>query len=129
MADDQTPMSFGELFELPDDVTYLDGAGRSPLLKSCRILGQEAVMSKTHPWQMKDEQPLLQKVRGAFARLVGAASPDDIAIMPSTSYAISTAARNIPMAEGQYALVLEQQMASNVLPWQDLCRRCKGELL
>jgi selenocysteine lyase/cysteine desulfurase len=44
------------------------------------------------------------------------------------SYAISTAAKNILMKEGQYAMVLEDQMASNVLPWQDLCRRCGGHL-
>jgi hypothetical protein len=34
--DTLTAEFFGELFELPDGVVYLDGAGRSPLLRECR---------------------------------------------------------------------------------------------
>eukprot|EP00854_Cymbomonas_tetramitiformis_P008228 gene8228-9778_t len=41
---------------------------------------------------------------------------------------MSTAAKNIRMEPGQRAVVLQNQMASNVLPWQDLCKRCGGEL-
>jgi len=40
----------------------------------------------------------------------------------------SAAARNITMQPGQRAVVLWDQMASNVMPWQALCERAGGRL-
>ncbi len=51
------------------------------------------------------------------AQLVGC-SADDIAIVPSASYGIATAARNLPVKKGQSILVLEEQFPSNYYSWQ-----------
>ena len=44
--------------------------------------------------------------------------PVMVALTPSTSYAMSLCARNVRMEAGQRAVVLWDQMASNVMPWQ-----------
>jgi hypothetical protein len=57
------------------------------------------------------------------ARLI----PDSISRpnSPSTSYAMSTVAQNVSgthgLRRGAAVIVLSQQMASNVMPWQRLC--------
>ena len=56
-------------------------------------LGHEAVSVKNRPWLITDNGTAAQ-VRALFAQLV-AASPDNVALAPSTSYAISQAAHNI----------------------------------
>jgi len=43
---------------------------------------------------------------------------DCIAIVPSASYGIATAARNLPVKKGQSILVLEEQFPSNYYPWK-----------
>jgi selenocysteine lyase/cysteine desulfurase len=43
-----------------------------------------------------------------------------VAIVPSASYGISIAARNLPVRKGQRILVLAEQFPSNYYPWQRL---------
>eukprot|EP00966_Prymnesium_polylepis_P013049 300752-Prymnesium_polylepis.1 len=60
------------------------------------------------------------------------ASARDVCLTPSCSYAMSLAARNLrPLLSGarKRVLVLEGQMHSNVLPWQQLCDDAGGALL
>ena len=46
-------------------------------------------------------------------------STENIAIVPSASYGIQTAANILPVSAGQNILVLEDQFPSNIYPWQD----------
>ena len=88
-----------------------------------------ALRAKLRPWTLPDSDALAERTRALFARVVGAderaGGADAIAITPSTSYAISQAARNLePLCErGAKVLVLEDQMSSNVYAWQALCAR------
>lgn len=118
------------LFDLPDDVAYLNCAYLSPLLKRSAAAGHAAVDRKLHPWEIKDadfvEGP--EQLRAQFAALLGAEA-DGVAIVPSASYGLSIAAANVSMAAGQRAIVLAQQYPSNVLPWRDLAQRSGGEFV
>jgi selenocysteine lyase/cysteine desulfurase len=118
------------LFDLPDDVAYLNCAYLSPLLKRAAAAGHAAVDRKLRPWEITDadffEAP--ERLRRLFAELLGA-DADGVAIVPSASYGLSIAAANTPMAAGQRAIVLAQQYPSNVLPWRDLAQRHGGELV
>ena len=127
---------------------YLNGASRSPLLSSVAAVGrvskaastpfkiigptspkrslgtndspfsQASVDLKVQPWQIGDSMEVVEDIRALFATLVGA-TPGDIALTPSTAYAVSMAAMNVRFREGQTTcVVLENQMASNVYPWQ-----------
>jgi len=119
-----------QLFSLPEGVIYLNCASRSPMLRSVEKVGHEAVSVKNEPWRISDDG-VADHVRAMFAQLVRT-SPQNVALTPSTSYAITQAARNIwklgRIAAGDVVLVLQNQMSSNVYAWQWLCRESGARL-
>ena len=46
------PGSQRGLFEIPDDIAYLNCAYMSPQLRSVREAGEEAVARKSRPWEI-----------------------------------------------------------------------------
>src|ERR1700732_1398814 len=107
------------LFDIPDDVAYLNCAYMSPLMKPALEAGTVGLARKAHPWDLTPDQFFTgaDEFRATAAQLL--ASPADcIAIVPSASYGIATAARNLPAKKGQSILVLEEQFPSNYYPWQ-----------
>jgi selenocysteine lyase/cysteine desulfurase len=109
------------LFDIPEDVAYLNCAYMSPLMKPVIEAGTAGLARKAHPWKLTADQFFTgsEKFREAAARIVDS-SPDCIAIIPSASFGIATAARNLPIANGQRILVLAEQFPSNYYPWQRL---------
>jgi selenocysteine lyase/cysteine desulfurase len=106
-------------FDIPDDVAYLNCAYMSPLMKAAVEAGTVALTRKAHPWEITPEKFFTgaDEFRAVAAQFVGS-SPDDVAIVPSASYGIATAAQNLPVAKGQSILVLEEQFPSNYYSWQ-----------
>jgi selenocysteine lyase/cysteine desulfurase len=109
------------LFDIPDDVAYLNCAYMSPLMKPVIEAGTAGLTRKAHPWELTPDKFFTgsDEFRATAAQLVNC-SADDIAIVPSASYGIATAARNLPIARGQSILVLDEQFPSNYYPWQRL---------
>ncbi len=107
------------LFEIPDDVAYLNTAYMGPLLRSAAEAGVAGVRLKQRPWEISPEDffTLADRARTLFAQLIGA-SADDIAITPSVSYGIETAAKNLRLEAGDEIVVLADQFPSNVYPWK-----------
>ena len=56
-------------------------------------------------------------------------SIENVAIIPSASYGISTLANNIPLAQGDEIVVLAEQFPSNVYPWQRLANEKSATLI
>ena len=110
-----------DLFTIPENVAYFNCAYTSPLLKSAAAIGQRALTRKTAPWTLTTDFFFsdLNENRGLFATLVEA-SPDDVAIIPSVSYGIALAARNLPVKPGQTIVVLQDQFPSNIYSWHRL---------
>ncbi|MEQ9520820.1 MAG: aminotransferase class V-fold PLP-dependent enzyme [Parvibaculum sp.] len=106
------------LFDLPDEIAYLNCAYMSPLTRAAIEAGTNAVKAKAQPWHTsaKDFFTESEITRGLFAELVGA-DREGIAIVPSASYGISTAAANLPLSAGDEILVLAEQFPSNIYPW------------
>ncbi|SLN73129.1 aminotransferase class V-fold PLP-dependent enzyme [Oceanibacterium hippocampi] len=111
------------LFEIPEDVAYLNCAYMAPLMRSVRTAGERGVALKSSPWELTPGDFFSQSetARGLFATLIGATA-DDVAIIPSASYGIEIAARNLPLARGTTILMLADQFPSNVYPWQARAR-------
>jgi selenocysteine lyase/cysteine desulfurase len=84
------------LFEIPDDIAYINAAYMTPLMRSVRAAGIEDIGRKAAPWRthLEDLYVLPDRARGAFARLIGA-TPDDIAIIPAASYGLQTVAADL----------------------------------
>jgi selenocysteine lyase/cysteine desulfurase len=60
-------------------------------------------------------------VRALFASLIGAPRAC-VALVPSVSYGIAVAARNLPVASGDNIAVIDQEYPSNYYSWQRLAR-------
>ncbi len=107
------------LFDIPDDVAYLNCAYMSPLMKSAVDAGTTGLARKAHPWEITPDKFFTgsDEFRGTAAQLIDS-SPDDIAIVTSASYGIATAARNLPLRKGQTILLLEEQFPSHYYAWQ-----------
>ncbi len=113
-----------ELFDIPDDVAWLNCAYMSPLMKSAAAAGEAGIRGKAQPWNIKpaDFFPGPEEARALFARLINA-SADEIAVVPSVSYGIATAARNLDAPAGSRILLLDEQFPSNVYAWRELATR------
>jgi selenocysteine lyase/cysteine desulfurase len=118
------PGSQSDLFEMPQDIAYLNCAYMSPQLRRAREVGEWAVSRKSRPWEVApaDFFEDTEIVRALFARLVGG-DADGVAIVPSVSYGISVAAANVPVREGEKIIILEDQFPSNVYSWRELASR------
>jgi selenocysteine lyase/cysteine desulfurase len=118
------------LFDIPDEITYLACAERTPFLKTSRKAGIEGIDRKYHTWEINpailtNESEVLRRL---FASLIGA-TDNDIAIVPSTSYGVATAAKNLPLGKGRDIVILEDQFPSNVYAWQQLATEKQGNMV
>jgi len=117
------------LFELPDDITWLNCAYMSPQLRSVRAAGEMALGRKAHPWTVRAEDFFTEAeaLRALFAGLVGAEA-EGVALVPSVSYGMAVAAANLRVEAGQRLLVLAEEFPSNLYPWRELAQRSGGSL-
>jgi selenocysteine lyase/cysteine desulfurase len=107
------------LFEIPREICYLNAASYSPLPLKTLEAGRAAVGRKGTPWTLEAGFANAQheRARSAAARLIHA-EPSDIALIPSISYGVATAAKFLPLGRGTRVLVLENDHSSPVLEWQ-----------
>ena len=118
------------LFDIPDDVVYLNCASQGPLMKSVCAAGETGVMRKAHPWTRFRQEAAAdaEESRGLFARLIGAEA-DDVALVPATSYGIAVAAANLPVESGARIIVLQDQFPSNFHAWRLRAMEAGAELV
>jgi len=108
-----------DLFDIPRDVCYLNSASYSPLPIQTLEAGSAAVLRKGRPWTLDAGFANRQheRARTAAARLINAEAAD-IALIPSISYGVATAAKLLTIPRGTRVLVLENDHSSPVLEWQ-----------
>jgi selenocysteine lyase/cysteine desulfurase len=111
--------SWRDQFDIPGDVAYLNCAYMAPQPKVVTEAGRIAAAAKARPWETgaADFFAGPERLRALFAELVGG-DADGVALVPSVSYGIGTAAGNLPVAGGSEILVLAEQFPSNVYPWR-----------
>lgn len=119
-----TPETIRPLFDLGDDVVYMNCAAQGPAPKAAADAGRRAVDRKARPWEPeRNALPQeMDRARALFAGFIGA-SGTDIALSTATSYAVAIAARSITLEPGQTVVVLESQFPSNLYAWQLLAER------
>jgi selenocysteine lyase/cysteine desulfurase len=106
------------LFDMPREVCYLNAAAWSPLPLATQEAGRIGVERKGRPWTMDAEFPARQheRARSAAAKLINA-DRDDVALIPSVSYGVATAAKLLSVPAGSRVLLLEDDHSSPVLEW------------
>lgn len=113
-----------ELFEIPDDVVYLNCANMAPQLRSVTARGVDAVRMKSTPWRISADDWFSgpEELRATAGRLFDT-DANHIALVPAVSYGIAIAAANLPVIAGQTIVLLEREFPSNVYGWNALARK------
>lgn len=106
------------------EIVYLNNAGQARFSDRTKEAGIRSITENIWIHAENDQQ----EIRSLFAQLIHA-SAKDIAIMPSTAFAITLAATNIAkqLTAGE-VLVLQDQMCSAIYPWQEICNSSDGRL-
>jgi selenocysteine lyase/cysteine desulfurase len=111
------------LFSLDEGVIFLNCAYMAPLLKTVEAAGIEGIRRKLTPSaiESKDFFTETDRARELYANLIGCDDPQRFAIVPSASYGLAAAARNLSIKPHQNVVVLDEQFPSNVYTWQRFC--------
>jgi selenocysteine lyase/cysteine desulfurase len=117
-------------FEVDDEVAFFNTANLSPLLSSVRAAGEAALDRRAKPWSISSADWFtdVEALRARFATLVNA-TPDDVALVPATSYGLAVLARNLQAEPGDRVLVLAEEFPSNYYTWRRFARRTGAELV
>ena len=115
------------LFDIPDEVAYLNTAYMSPLMHSVVAAIDEGVRLQARPWKLTVDHFFndVKTAKRLFGKLVNAPQ-DRIAVTPSASYGLSTAANNLSLTEGQRIIALKYQFPSHTYPWKRKARETGG---
>jgi selenocysteine lyase/cysteine desulfurase len=106
------------LFDMPDEVCYLNAAGWSPLPRATQDAARAAVSRKAQPWKLASDfsDSQHERARAAAAALIGA-DTGDVALVSSVGYGVAIAGKVLAVAPGSRVLVLENDHTSPVLEW------------
>jgi len=117
-------------FSLKKNSTYLNCAYMSPMLKDAEKAGLRGLRIKRNPADIQPDDffTTTKLVREEFARMIGAADANRIAIIPSASYGLATVAANLNISRGQHVLVAAEQFPSNYYAWEAVCAKHGAEL-
>ncbi|MBK7410403.1 MAG: aminotransferase class V-fold PLP-dependent enzyme [Saprospirales bacterium] len=112
-------------FRLPEEVTYLNIAYMSPLLREVEEVGLKSLSKKALPYEigLDDFFKPVELLKKQFAQLVDIGDHRNVAIIPSVSYGMATVANNIPYRKGGEIVVVDEQFPSNIYIWQKMAAR------
>lgn len=118
------------LFDIPDNITYLNIASQSPAFKAIYKAGIEGLKQKNQPYTITTSdyfEPVVT-LKKLFAKLIEADDYNRIVTMPSASYGIATVTNNIKLKTGDEILIIDEQFPSNVYSWQKLAAKYNATL-
>ena len=119
------------LFNIPDEIVYLNTAYISPLSFKVEKAINKGCKLETEPWKIDPEFHFFHQIKETkiiFSNLFNI-SYKNVSLIPSASYGISTAANNIKLTKTKNKiLILKDQFPSNVYPWMELSKKQEGVL-
>ena len=119
-----------DAFRIPPDVHYLNCAYMAPLPRVVEEAVVEGLRQKRLPTDLHPSDFFTEsdEVRSLFARLIGASDPARVALHPSVSYGVATAARNLSLHRSQAVVLLGEQFPGNVYAWHRLAAAAGAEV-
>jgi selenocysteine lyase/cysteine desulfurase len=105
--------------------TYLNAASVGPIPERTRLALEAFNAKRTAPHLLPDRElaAVHGAARSAAAQLIGA-TPEEVALTPSTSMGLNVAAGALPLAAGDIVLLSDREFPANVYPW--LAQRRRG---
>ena len=110
------------LFSLDEDIHYLNTAYKAPLLKSGEAAAINALIRSRNPQLITPDDFFEESklVRKEFANIISS-SPSSIAIIPSTSYGLSTLFQNITGKPNGNAITVSEEFPSGYFGLNKWC--------
>ncbi len=122
--------SYKPLFIFDEEITYLNCANMAPMLHSVKAAGIEALERKASPWKFTNADWLNNtEVLRELAAKVFCTSTNNITLIPSASYGLALAAKNLNPGKGKKIILLEGQFPSNFYVWQEMSERMEMPLV
>jgi selenocysteine lyase/cysteine desulfurase len=117
------------LFQLDQDVHYLNCAYMSPLLKSVEEAGIQGMQRKRNPFLVKPIHffETAEITRQNIGKLINS-NANDIAIIPSASYGIANAVANLPIDNGTKAIIVQNEFPSGYNEMKLWCEKNNKKL-
>ena len=110
------------LFDLPENLHYLNCAYMAPQLKSATQIGIEAVKRKSDPSYLTPGHFFseVEEGRSLFGQLINANTQQTV-VIPSVSYGMANALKNIPYNSGQHAITISKEFPSGYFSVKNWC--------
>ncbi|AXT20232.1 aminotransferase class V-fold PLP-dependent enzyme [Flavobacteriaceae bacterium AU392] len=117
------------LFNLNDNIHYLNCAYKAPLLKASEAGVIKALQREHNPIDFSAEAFFdeVDEIKVLFGKLVNCV-PEQVAMIPSTSYGFASVLNNIPYKQGQHVLTVENEFPSDYYSIQRWCNTHNAEL-
>ena len=117
------------LFQLPEDIHYLNGAYLSPLLRSVEEAGMKGMIRKRNPAMIRpiDFFSGAVDVRLKFSKLINCRA-QEVAIIPSASYGLKTAITNLPVDRGNHVITVSEDFPSGYYTLDKWCKDNRKQL-
>jgi selenocysteine lyase/cysteine desulfurase len=117
-------------FSLPSDKYYLNCAYQSPLARVVEAAGIHGIRMKCDPSGILPNHFFddAEEIRRRFARLVNAPDPLAVTILPSVSYGVAIAIRNLRLEEGRNVVMAFEQFPGNVYGWRSAAQRTGAQI-
>jgi selenocysteine lyase/cysteine desulfurase len=118
------------LFDVPDDITYLNSAYFGPRLHSVGRAAAESVALTGRPWEVTPRQFFepVERLRQLVASAMNG-DAEGIALIPGVSYGAGVAAANLTVGDGRTVIMVDEQFPSNVYPWRTKVDVDGGEII
>jgi len=118
------------LFQLQEDIHYLNNAYKGPLLKSAEEAATKALIRGRTPSNISvdDFFDEVINVKNLYAQIIKAKT-DQIAIIPSTSYAFANILNNIQAKPNGNVVTVHDEFPSDVFAAQAWCKKNENKLI
>ena len=117
-------------FSIPKDTTYLNCAYMGPLPKKVEAAGIEAMKRKRNPGKISalDFFTEADMLRKEYSKLVNIDETQRVVVIPSVSYGVANAVKNIPLSKGDEVIVAAEEFPSDYYPWAVRCQETGATL-
>ncbi len=112
------------LFDLSEDITYLNCAFMSPLMTRVENAGKAGMELKRRPHgvSIDDFFKPTEDLRSEFSKLIHCSNPKQVVVIPSVSYGIASIAGNLQISRGSSIIIAGEQFPSNVYCWYQIAK-------
>ena len=119
------------LFNLPEDLHYLNTAYMGPQLRASTEAGTAALRAKENPNRIKltDFFEPVEEVKRLFAGLINVADPNAIAIVPAVSYGLSSVAANVRLSAGDRIMTVGDVFPSGYYAFERAARDAGAQMV